>query len=108
MVVQNHCLQVSIMILTVIPMTWTMQYLLLVMAQMNVAVKSTGWSRILGAEAGVRKVTYRWLATEATTVVSPVWQAFRWFDQIHTIKCITAYKYLIKEFVVFCVYLQHQ
>jgi hypothetical protein len=60
----------------------TMQYWLLVMAQMKMVVKSTGWSRILGAQAGVRKVTYGWLVTETTIVVLPVWQAFRWFDQI--------------------------
>jgi hypothetical protein len=57
-----------------------MEYWLLVMAQMNIVVKSTGWSRILGAQAGVRKVTYGWLATKTTVVVLPVWQAFHWCD----------------------------
>jgi hypothetical protein len=46
-----------------------MQYWLLVMAQMNIAVRSTGWSRILGAQAGVMKVTYGWPVTETTVVV---------------------------------------
>jgi len=68
------------MIQTVTPLTWTMEYWLLVMAQMNIVVKSTGWSRILGAQAGVRKVTYGWLATKTTVVVLPVWQAFHWCD----------------------------
>jgi hypothetical protein len=30
----------------------------------------------------VSKVTYGWFATKTTTVVLPVWQAIRWFDQV--------------------------
>jgi hypothetical protein len=39
----------------------------------------------------VRKVTYGWLAAETTVVVLPVWQAFRWFDQVwHNKMCYCA------------------
>ena len=45
----------------VIPMPLTTQCLLLVMAQLNQAVKIIGWIRILGPQTRVRAATYSWL-----------------------------------------------